>query len=58
MIRSLWPASLFWNRSRLFLVAGLDQLMNRRGGGGEADREALLAGRQAKTEGDVGLAGA
>ena len=32
--------------------------MNQRGGGGEADREALLAGRQAETEGDVGLAGA
>ena len=29
----------------LFLVARLDQLMNQRGGGGEADREALLAGR-------------
>ena len=40
----------------LFLVARLDQLMNQRGGGGEADREALLAGRQAETEGDVGLA--
>ena len=42
----------------LFLVARLDQLMNQRGGGGEADRETLLAGRQAETEGDVGLAGA
>ena len=31
--------------------------MDQRGGGDEADREALLAGRQAETEGDVGLAG-
>ena len=28
-----------------------------RGGGDEADRETLLAGRQAETAGDVGLAG-
>jgi len=31
--------------------------MDQRGGGDESDREALLAGRQAKTEGNVGLAG-
>ena len=33
-------------------------VVDQRGGGDEADREALLAGRQtAETEGDVGLAG-
>jgi len=30
--------------------------MNERGGGGEADTEALLTRRQAETEGNVGLA--
>ena len=40
------------------LVAGLDQLVDQGGGGGEADREALLAGGQPQAEGNVGLAGA
>jgi hypothetical protein len=40
------------------LVPGLEQLVDQAGGGGEADREAFLAGSQPKSEGDVGLAGA
>ena len=39
------------------LIAGLDQLVDERGGGGEADREPALAGGQAETEGDMGLTG-
>ena len=40
---------------QLFLVARLHELVDLRGGDDEADRETLLAGRQAETEGDVGL---
>ena len=39
-------------------VASLHQLARQCGGGGEADRHALLAGRQPEAEGDMGLAGA
>ena len=35
------------------LVAGLDQLVDQGGRGGEADREALLAGGQSQPEGNV-----
>ena len=38
-------------------VTGLHQLVEQRGGGGEADRHPLLAGGQTQAEGDVGLAG-
>jgi hypothetical protein len=38
------------------LVAGLHQLVDERGGGGEADGQALLAGGEAEPEGDMGLA--
>ena len=41
---------------QLLVIAGLHEFVDQRGGGDEADRETLLAGRQA--EGDVGLAGA
>ena len=41
----------------LFFVACLHQLMNERSGGGKADAEALLTGRQPESEGNVGLAG-
>jgi hypothetical protein len=40
------------------LVASLDQFVDQGGGGGEADREALLAGGQPQAEGNMGLAGA
>ena len=39
-------------------VAGLHQLVDQGGGGGEADGEALLAGGQPEAQGDMGLAGA
>jgi len=37
-------------------VSGFHHLVDQRRGGGEADREALLAGRQPKPEGNMGLA--
>src|SRR5215472_1669350 len=37
------------------LVPGLDQLVDHRGRGGEADRQALLTGRQPQPESNVGL---
>src|SRR5215831_6237688 len=37
------------------LVPGLDQLVDHRGRGGEADRQALLTGRQPQAESDVRL---
>jgi hypothetical protein len=40
------------------LVTGFDQLVDEGGGGGEADRKALLAGGQTQTQRDVGFAGA
>jgi hypothetical protein len=40
------------------LVGGLDQLVDQRGGGDIADRAALLAGRHADADQQVGLAGA
>ena len=40
------------------LVTRFHQLADQCGGGGERDREAFLAGRQAEREGDMGLAGA
>ncbi len=40
------------------LVAGFHQLVDQGGGGGEADRHALLAGGQPEAEGHMGLAGA
>src|SRR5579859_2374477 len=39
-----------------FLVAGFHELMHQSGGGGEPDRESLLAGGEAETERNVGLA--
>ena len=39
------------------VVAGLDQLVDERGGGGEADRQPPLAGGKAETEGGMCLAG-
>ena len=40
------------------LVPGLDQLVDHRGRGGEADRQALLTGRQPQSESNVSLSGA
>ena len=40
------------------LVPRLHQFVHQGGGGGEADGQPLLAGRQTEPEGDVGLAGA
>ena len=40
------------------LVPGLDQLVDQRGGRGEADRQSPLAGGESQTEGHMGLAGA
>ena len=39
------------------LVPGLDQLVDQRGGRGEADRQSPLAGGEPQTEGHMGLAG-
>ena len=39
------------------LVPGLDQLVDQRGGGGEADRQPPLAGGESQAEGHMGLAG-
>jgi hypothetical protein len=39
------------------LILGFHQLVDETGGGREGDREAALAGRQAESQGDVGLAG-
>ena len=39
------------------LVLGLDQLVDQRGGRGEADRQSPLAGGEPQTEGHMGLAG-
>jgi hypothetical protein len=38
-----------------FVVTGLDEFMNDGGGGGEAGFDAMLAGRQADTDGDMGF---
>jgi len=38
------------------VVTGLDEFVNDGGGGGEAGFDAMLAGRQADTDGDMGLA--
>ena len=40
------------------VVPGLDEFVNDGGGGGEAGFDAMLAGRQADTDGDMGLADA
>ena len=39
---------------QLLVIAGLDEFVDQRGGG---DEGRFVAGRQAETEGDVGLAG-
>ena len=39
------------------LVPGLDQLVDQRCGGGEADRQPPLAGGEPQAEGQMGLAG-
>ena len=56
--QKLVGGELLLEPQQLLVIAGLDELVDQCGGGDEADREALLAGRQAETEGDVGLAGA
>ena len=56
--QKLAGGELLLEPQQLLVIAGLDELVDQCGGGDEADREALLAGRQAETEGDVGLAGA
>ena len=54
---SLSRASFFCRLEQSPLVPGLDQLMDQRGCGGEADRQPPLAGGQPQAEGDMGLAG-
>lgn len=49
--------NLFLQTQQPTFIAGLHQFVDQRGGGGEADRQALLAGGQPETQGDVGLAG-
>ena len=44
--------------ARQCAAEGLDQLVDHGGRGGEADRQALLAGRQPQSESNVTLAGA
>jgi len=67
---SFTAAICFWARSKRrssrASISSLSEPWSRhwseahgeRGGGGEADRHALLAGRQPEAEGDMGLAGA
>ena len=47
---------LLLEAEQLLLVAGLDQLADQGGGGGEAHAMAALAGSQAESQGDVRLA--
>ena len=56
--QQLVGGELLLEPQQLLVIACLDELVDQRGGGDEADREALLSVRQAETEGDVGLAGA
>ena len=42
----------------MLVVSGLHELVNEICGGGEANREAFLAGGETKAEGDMSLAGA
>ena len=56
--QKLVGGELLLEPQQLLVIAGLDELVDQGSGGDEADREALLAGRQTETEGDVGLAGA
>ena len=56
--QKLIGGELLLEPQQLLVIAGLDEFVDQRGGGDEADRETLLAGRQAETEGDVGLASA
>ncbi len=49
---------LFLEAQQAFLVPGLHQLVDQRRRRDEANGEAFLTRRQAKTEGDVGLTGA
>ncbi len=49
---------LLLEAQQALFIARLHQLVDQGGGGDEADGEASLTGRQAETEGDMGLAGA
>ena len=57
MISSL-HAALALQPQEALLVTGFNQLMDEGGGGGEADRKALLAGGQTQAQRNVGFAGA
>ena len=57
MISSLSRPSFFWKVEQPPLVPGLDQLVDQRGGGGEADRQPPLAGGESQAEGHTGLVG-
>jgi hypothetical protein len=57
MISSLTASHLFLDAQQAAFVAGLHQLVDQRGGGGEADGHALLAGGQPEAQADMGLAG-
>jgi len=48
---------LFLQAQKPAFVSRLHQFVDQRRGGGEANRQAFLAGGQTKTEGDMGLAG-
>ena len=54
---SVEPCQLLLEVEQPSLVPGLDQLVDQRGGGGEADRQPPLAGGEPQAEGHVGLAG-
>ena len=58
IIRSLCPASCRCRRSNRFSIARLQQFMDESRGGGEANRQPLVAGRETEPETDVCLAGA
>ena len=58
MISSLRRDSCRWRLSRPAVVPGLHEFVDQGRGGGEAHRHSFLAGSQAQTQGDVGLAGA
>ena len=59
MISSLYFANCFWNRNRLLLVPGLDELVDQSAAAViKPTGEAFLTSRQTEAEGDMGFAGA
>ena len=53
MMSSSRLASCFLDAQQAAFVAGFHQLVDQRGGGGEASRHAFLAGCQTQAEGEM-----